>query len=118
MTHLLDLAARVEAAGEDEQRELLCDAYEALAKCRAVSFEIAARFMRCIDAEAYLDAAIMLVPSGWRWSVGGAGYAGVEPPSDDPIEPEPTTTERLGATPALALAAAALRAHLEAATHD
>jgi hypothetical protein len=62
MTNLLTLATQIEQATEDQQREMLCDAYELLARRKAISFEIAAGFMRCIDAEAYESAAMMLVP--------------------------------------------------------
>lgn len=32
----------------------------------------AGKFGRLLDAEAYLDAAVMLVPEGWNWSICGS----------------------------------------------
>jgi len=64
-------------------------------------------FHRFLDAEAYLDAAMMLVPEGWRYGImGRAGYTecGIGPEEKDAVY-----TGR-SETPALALAAASLKA--------
>jgi len=56
---------------------------------------------------ASLDAAMMLVPEGWSWTVDAVGRASCFAPN----EPKPwPRTGGLATTPALALCAAALRA--------
>ena len=105
-TKLLELARRAEAASAGEQREIL-EAAGGLICGRTRSGLPGRNFYRFIsmlDAEAYESAAMMLVPEGPWWSVQrfpcGDGYL-ASVGNDD---------ERRGATPALALVAASLRA--------
>ncbi|WP_121120109.1 hypothetical protein [Croceibacterium ferulae] len=58
------LVAEIEAADPVEQAELLCDAWDLLARPGWADADRSAQFMRCIDAEAFESAAIMLVPEG------------------------------------------------------
>jgi hypothetical protein len=70
-------------------------------------------FCSLIDAEAWLDAAMTLVPEGWYWRVGHstlyAGWASTNRLHPDHCNPGDETFAK-AATPALALCAAALRA--------
>lgn len=114
----------IEQDGAGEQRELLLAVYDALflpmAKESPGADEAARhylRFKRFIEAEAYLDAAMMLVPEGWamryahcprahfkhRWAMHPPGK-GVPAVNDD------MAVQALGHTPALALLSAILRA--------
>ncbi len=73
---------------------------------------------------ASLDAALSLVPEGWRWSLDhtqnppyrDCGRATLYAPGDGWTPAD--VSEIYGATPALALCAAALRARAEEARHD
>jgi len=113
------LAARLEVASPDEQREMLEAAYAAFNGGRLFDQPATPgfretharwdRFRRMLDAEAFESAAMMLVPEGWftrlamedrhshswRWDLRG-GY-GVD-------------ASARASTPALALTAASLRA--------
>lgn len=72
---LTELAERIERAGADEQRELLLEAFIAIygpkpprvhggSKELDQWFKLYKPFFRKLDAEAYLDAAMMLRPDG------------------------------------------------------
>lgn len=114
---LHDLAARCESAAEAEQRELLDEAWDAVAPMfpRDLLADRAARFGRMFDAEAYESAALMLVPEGWAWMAGCAAgetfFATLSPTDESGIEADMIDTN--AATPALALCAAALRARAQ-----
>ena len=77
------------------------------------------RFRTLLHVRAYLEAAQMLVPHGWVWTVNtfSTGRAGAYCMNerDEIVRPKVQTL----ATPALALAAAAIRAHIirEGETH-
>lgn len=62
------------------------------------------RFTRFLDAEAYTDAALLLVPDGCKWAVTSRNSACCNPDHIAPLD------WVFAATPALAIAAAALRA--------
>ena len=102
------LARQCEEAGADRQRELLDQAWDALARDNGFlwTYENCPRFEMLMEAEAYVDAALMLVPEGWnRWAVTGRHSATVGRDGD-------VTTQDswvFAATPALALLAAILR---------
>lgn len=72
------------------------------------------RFRRFLDAEAYTDAALMLVPEGWSWSIGEMrGIGKFRGWLNDHNTPDGIAVRSVDAdaeTAALALAAAALRA--------
>lgn len=72
------------------------------------------RFSRLIEAEAWLDAAMTLVPEGFMWRVqswpDGVNEAILEKGAGDFGAIDARHTETFAATPALALCAAALRA--------
>jgi hypothetical protein len=101
------LADRCEAASAEQQHDLLAEAFSALTGA-FVATPSAIRFMRILGAEAYLDAAMTLVPEGLKllmdqqdgeeWAV--SVWA-------DQITP---LVQSHAATPALALTAACLRA--------
>lgn len=103
---LLALAARVEAASADEQRAVIESAAVHLALHRKwppldddEGRALAGRFYSFLNAGAFLDAAMSLVPDGADWSLDSAGFYAV-------VNGKPGAA----ATPALALTAAALRA--------
>lgn len=110
-TNLSNLIAQVEAAGLGQQAKLLCDAWDLLARPGWGDFERSTRFMRCIDAEAFESAALMLVPEGAFptldfverrcWLRDGSGF-------DLAFE----VAHGEGSTIALALVAACLRARI------
>lgn len=110
---MTDLPTRCEAAGAGEQRALLEEAgRELYGVSSAFNWP---RFTTMLDAEAYLSAAEMLVPEGWtdvrnyhRKMSDGSLHAYAEIGFDhlDMC----LTAEGRAATPALALAAASLRA--------
>lgn len=136
MTSPAKLAERAEAATEGEQREVLEAAWLLIHHggyapenerdtCRKCD-----RFTRLLDAEAYLDAAVMLVPEGMTWSVdeGPAHWilTGEDKPkgraevtrlradyADNPGLCSTATEHSFAATPALAIVAAILRANPE-----
>lgn len=62
---MTDLIARIEAAQPSEARELFEEAATALwGEC--IHHTEYWQFVQKLDAEAYLDAAAMFVPEGWR----------------------------------------------------
>lgn len=77
------------------------------------------RFQKLINAEAWLDAAMTLVPEGWGWLVSQPNAKAIASgllKKDTPVmgEVQNGIDRRFtvaAATPALALTAAALRAH-------
>jgi len=108
-----DLIARIEAAQPGETRGLLELAWNAVHDHQKAPWQKLAvgdgmeRFRRFLEAEAYFDAAMMLVPEGWRYGImGRAGYVecGIGP------EEECAVFTGRSETPALALAAASLKA--------
>lgn len=114
----MSLAERIEAAGVDEQRAMLEEAWAAI---YGVPSGVAAsdkrvwhwlRFVNMLDAEAYESAAMMLVPEGMRVAImiveDGRAAVNLWWPGED--APNVPRLEPLFATPALALAAAAIRA--------
>ena len=116
MTDLLDLAARVEAAGADEQYQMLAMAFDAvfpeheLQGTPHIEWKHEYRaFRNMLAAEAYESAAMMLVPDGYAFGCGHGtdlerfpGWAWCGKDEGAYIFAE---------TPALALTAACLRAH-------
>lgn len=116
---LFELAERVEAATGDETRLLLIEAAEAtlLAQGHDPDTEEAMgwldRFEALIDAGAFLDAAMMLVPEGWRFAgsetVRGDFYAHLITREMD-NEGAKAHAEATARTFPLALVSAALRA--------
>ena len=122
-TELGALAERVEKAEPHMQSLMLDRAWDELAECSAVfrRFAVAyqpgfdnnaGKFAMAMEARAYESAAMMLVPEG-HWAEGSLGThndtrAALEihgPCTFDPVG------KAWAATPALALTAAALRAH-------
>ncbi len=111
---MIALAERAELAGIALQSELLCKAWDLLGPSVRPSNARALKFALMIDTESYESAALMLVPDrwytrlamedrhshSWRWDLRGG--MGVD-------------VGARAATPALALTAAALRAHAHAA---
>lgn len=129
MADLLQLAERCEKASANEQGDALREAYGAvfgfLPRDMALkdmpegALKRQARFTGLMNTEAFLDAAMMLVPEGFAYSVGNINpetcrcNAYVVPPTFDI-----GANIRTGATPALALCAAALRARTQGANHN
>jgi len=122
----MTLSQRIQTASADETRALLEEAYEAVhgKSCDWFRYygEIdqkhdARAFDNMLNAEAYLDAAMMLLPEGWMWSIGSDG------PEEGPwacltaIKDLCEDISCCAATPALALCAAALIAR-EASNGD
>lgn len=122
MSALLELAERCEAATELQTRALLIDAGEAVLIANGCDVDIEGttgwldHFEALIGAGAYLDAAMQLVPEGWRLfdmcetvvECDQPWYVRLrERPATDLL---PDSAHSDGATPALALCAAALRA--------
>ena len=117
---LLALADRVVAAIAEQQSYMLELAYQEIhgiypgAHISLPSHAL--RFGRMVRAEAYESAAMSLVPEGWGFVLASKGID-----DDNPdkwcvnIAQDPDDAGRLtfAATPALALTAAALRAHAE-----
>lgn len=117
-----EIAAACENAGEGMQGALLEIAWEAIAPTWHIekSRDLAGEFTHKLEAHAYLDAALMLLPEGMGWFIGWgqsrpdelmagarllrhAEFAGFEVNNDVIAEGE-------GRTPALALLAAIMRA--------
>lgn len=106
------LATRIEQAGPESQAELLGDAFDAIHAEEGDDWSAATqtdygRFTAMLDCGAYLSAAEMFVPDGYDWIVGHTNngltiYAEVGGTGGD--------FTRFASTPALALAAACLRA--------
>lgn len=125
---MTDLIQRCEQADEGMQRELLVEAFVAVFgempkqgwaftyKPEYVQWARLERsFLRKINAEAFVDAALMLVPEGWTWCVdeGPSQWIihGTAKPAGRVYLYGPTNYEFATApTPALALCAAALKA--------
>lgn len=102
---LLDLAERCEKATEEQQRALLLEAFDAVFLDDPEARFL--RFRRLVDAGAYLDAAMTLVPDGYDWIIGRTND-GLTIPAE--VGGRGDEYMRFGNTPALALCAAALRA--------
>jgi hypothetical protein len=99
------LAARFEAAPANDAA-LFFEALDALALPRALHY----RIVRFIYGEAFLDAAASLVPEGWEVAVYWA-VSRMKPEAQlERAEVRDVLVSAEAATPALALAAAALRA--------
>lgn len=106
-----DLITRLESA-DGPSRELFVEAARvvfgitSLAEedWKALNFPPADRFIKRLDAEAWTSAAEMLVPEGWDWELYPREAALIHPdlPGADVFAD--------ASTPALALAAAALKA--------
>lgn len=83
-----------------------------------VSWPARSRFRRFLDAEAWTDAALMLVPEGWGWNVSQPNAKAIASgllKEETPVrgEVENGFEQRFivaGETPALAIAQAAIRA--------
>ena len=118
---LVKLAERAEAADASEQRAILIEAWRQVEG--GICPELDAgnhlhpryrQFADFIQAGAFIDAAMMLVPEG-RWEVGvratldGRGYAYISAPRDEKNAGH-LHYGATAATPALALCAASLRA--------
>lgn len=113
---LLSLAERVEAASTYETASLLIEAFD-LTNWRSKRRDSLVThnpqwfaFDKLICHRGFLDAVMSLVPEGWQWEVKSTGEALVY---DDRSSDGSGYVEFAGdaATPALALLAAALRAH-------
>jgi len=113
------LSDRVEAASVDEQRAMLKEAYHAIFPHNSPQHDHQhrARFIGLLDAEAYLDAAMMLVPEGSWFLI--KNVMGPQPMTRDLFvadvlvaggKDRPIQLTRPFATPTLALTAACLRA--------
>lgn len=111
-----DLIARVEAA-EGPSFSLFAEAFEAMHGGRSALGRKWSEFCALIEAEAWLDAAMTLVPVGFHASIniGRVNIVVLTGESDDPMS-APPDYEATAATPALALCAAALKAR--EVTHD
>lgn len=121
---LMDLIERVEKATPELQGKLIDEAWEACAEDSAAFRRFACahssgfgtnagRFSAALEARAFESAAIMLVPEGFIFGCGPkdatkTAWAWASP--DGPLEYRSISN---AATPALALCAAALRAHQE-----
>lgn len=119
-----DLITRIEQAGEEEQHPLLDFAWRKLRgdEYTRTGINLFYRFRDMLDAHAYLSAAEMLVPDHddrWLEIKGPRKYLNIPTPSPNYWSALLATfsNERhvtgWGATPALALAAACLKAHGE-----
>ena len=115
MTDPMTLPQRIEAAEGAEQRHMLELAWQEVhgefpGGCEWHS-EANQRFARLLNAGAYLNAALTLVPEGYDWSLdnfdGDQGKPHAWVCKDGPFY------NATAATPALALCAAALKAHIE-----
>jgi hypothetical protein len=67
---------------------------------------------------ASIDAALSLVPEGWNWTIRGADVLGASKPYALLGLPGLAETEAHGATPAIALVSAALRARAHKGSDD
>lgn len=115
----MTLIPRIEQATAEQVRELLEEAWNTIAPGRGVSWALAnaRRFTVMLDAEAWTSAAEMLVPETHFWSIcmkgGATGFSACCQARGDALERSDA------ATPALALAAACLRAKgLQAGSHS
>lgn len=80
---LLALADRCEKADASKQPELLVEVWDAINGIVPMDWKNPAhkaffRFWNMLQAEAYIDAALMLVPEGWSRSIGDLW--GYDPP--------------------------------------
>lgn len=110
------LIQRVEAAEEAVQAPWLKRAIDAAWKARWITDAVWRRADELLQAGAYLDAAVSLVPSGCEWQVHSANAFGGAMAGlflNGRRNGERAHWARDCATPALALTAAALRALLE-----
>lgn len=134
---LLELATRAEQAGADKQREMLLLAWNATLGASDKPewwdlrdgievlvphslHEIWRSFEAKLDAEAYLDAAMMLMPEGWNAQIGllparSRYWVELAKPEHDPLLVG-KYFGRTNSTLALALVAAVLRAIAKQAT--
>lgn len=117
MTDRETLAARIEAAGVDEQRVMLCAAFQFLRGATASANEFwsdnpkPGAFHAKLNAGAYLDAAMMLVPEGWFVELEQHSSSWTATLSSALwYDDTRICRDAAAATPALALAAAAIRA--------
>ena len=105
MTALAAMIERLEKADKPDKK-LWTAAYEAIHGKQTISLSWG-RFLVLIDAGAWLDAAVMLVPEGRLWSVGqrtnASGFVACTSQSHKSC---------IGTTSALALSIAALKAGL------
>lgn len=116
---LEELAARVEAA-EKPSPELFFAAFEAVHGGRSSMGQLWSRFCSLIDEEAFLDAAMALVPEGLEGGVnpGKSGKWAARLYSRTPAGNAVIETDTVfAATPALALTAASLRSRAAEARH-
>lgn len=121
---LNDLATRVEAGGADMQARLFEESWDTLAQ-HSASFRTfacapcsgfgtnAGHFAAMLEARAFESAAVMLVPDRYAFGVGSASYDMDKSWAwcDGPWNAVPSPEDNQSTTPALALTAAALRAH-------
>ena len=126
-TELSALAERVEQAEPHMQGVLLDRAWDELAECSAVFRRYAVqhqpgfdnnagKFAMAMEARAYESAAMMLVPEGYEFAAGTGRKEHMEAKGRKPWAWCATGSDlvdrlSLADTPALALTAAALRAH-------
>jgi hypothetical protein len=103
---LEELAAKCEQATAEQQAQLLREAFYALFPAYLVEprrdRSRKSRFIKMIDANAFESAAMMLAPEGWQWRLEARNAK---------LQAGDLVIAADGATPALALCAAALRAH-------
>ena len=116
MTNLLTLATQIEQATEDQQQDMLIAAWGAMfpfiigeQASQSARWESGAKFSRMLAAKAYESAAIMLVPDGYDWDIGTERNRDLDA-SAWLNKGDNFSEEIFAATPALALAAACLRA--------
>jgi hypothetical protein len=129
MTDVEKLIERLEQATAEQQRELLEAAFVAIhgEPTEATRPNVASAwldrwrpFLALLDAGGFLDAAMSLVPEGWRWMAGQREFPHCRAYVENGelafrgfgLRPNPARQwfEVTAATPALALCAAALRA--------
>lgn len=120
--NLLALAATVEAASADEQRDLLIEAFKAIHGPKPFRvpggspewkawLDLFNPFFKKLEARAFLDAALTLVPEGHHFGAGTDIPDGIGPDGWAWVSDKRDTFEIVrAATPALALTASALRA--------
>lgn len=117
------LIDRIETAGPEQQRELLLEGFNAIFPKEGLGItEVAERevravqFLEMLDAQAYVDAALMLVDDHWdyslyRWDGGGDKPFQFQMETEEmrqkiDFDPISATTS----TPALAILSACLKA--------
>jgi hypothetical protein len=103
MTDTTKLAERIEAL-EGDERIWFIRAYEAVHGTECIDPKAWRRFEDLVNAGAFLDAAMTLVPEGWEYTI-RKRHVELRHPVQRAFDAEAT-----GATPALALCAAAIRA--------